>query len=204
VEYEWVARLSAAGRAREDAVLRLHELMLRATRHQVGRMPEAARLGAARREEIVHSAADEATVSALSRLGTFEGRSRFTTWAYKFGILNAMTMVQRAAWRGREVSLRDLPEPAETATSSPEEYAQGSDLARAVRRGLVEALTPHQRCIAISLLVDEVPIDVLAERLETTRGALYKTLHDARKRLRSYLSTQGFLPLAVAEEVDIS
>jgi RNA polymerase sigma-70 factor (ECF subfamily) len=33
---------------------------------------------------------------------------------------------------------------------------------------------------------------VLAERLNTTRGALYKTTHDARRRLRSYLTGEGF------------
>jgi hypothetical protein len=88
---DWVGRLSVPGRAYEDAVAQLHGLMLRAARHQVSRMPEAAALGVSRRTEIIHSAADEATVSVLSRLSTFEGRSAFTTWAYKFGILHAGT-----------------------------------------------------------------------------------------------------------------
>jgi RNA polymerase sigma-70 factor (ECF subfamily) len=33
---------------------------------------------------------------------------------------------------------------------------------------------------------------VLAERLNTTRGALYKTLHDARRKLRGRLAADGF------------
>jgi RNA polymerase sigma-70 factor (ECF subfamily) len=36
-----------------------------------------------------------------------------------------------------------------------------------------------------------VPIDVLAERLNTSRGALYKTLHDARRKLRKHLEDAG-------------
>lgn len=155
-------------------------------------MPEANGLGAARREEIIHSAADEATVSVLARLHTFEGRSRFTTWAYKFGILHAGVEVRRAAWRDREISLHELPEPAEPAAASPEAYAESHDPVQAVRAGLAEALTPHQHRVAVALLVDEIPIDVLADRLATSRGAIYKTLHDARKRLRGYLSDHGF------------
>lgn len=199
---EWVTRLSVAGPMREDTVARLHGLMLRAARHQVGRMSESVGLGAARREEIVHSAADEATVSVLSRLSTFEGRSRFTTWAYKFGILHAGVEVRRAVWRNREICLYDVSEPVQSVTSSPEAHAEGADLARAVQDGLQNALTPHQRRIAIALLVDQVPIDVLAERLGTTRGALYKTLHDSRKRLRAHLTGSGHLTAGPAKEVN--
>jgi RNA polymerase sigma-70 factor (ECF subfamily) len=98
--------------------------------------------------------------------------------------------------------LDDVPEPRETRTTAPEAYIEGRDLADAVRVGLVEALTPHQRRIAVAVLVDEVPIDVLAERLGTNRGALYKTLHDARKRLRAHLTAQGYLPSQNTAEVN--
>lgn len=190
---EWLARLSFAGAVRDEAVVQLHGLMVRASRHQVHRMPEAAGLGPVRREEIVQSAADEATVSVLARLNTFEGRSRFTTWAFKFGILHAGVEVRRAAWSGREIDLHAVEE-ARASGPSPEGYAETRDLAGAVIRAIEEVLTPHQRRVALALLVDEVPIDVLAERLATTRNALYKTLHDARKRLREHLRVAGYLP----------
>lgn len=199
---DWVARLSATGRVREEAVARLHELMLRAARHQVSRMPDAMGFGVSGREEIVRSAADEATVSVLARLATFEGRSRFTTWAYKFGIIHTLVEVRRAAWRGREIPLRDVEEMSETPTLAPEAHAEGVDLARAVRAAMLEELTPHQRRVAVALLIDEIPIDVLAERLGTTRSALYKTLHDARKRLRAHLAAQGYLSPETAKEVN--
>lgn len=200
---DWVIRLSTPGRIGEEAVARLHELMLRAARHQVSRMPEAIGLGAARRDEVVRSAADEATVSVISRLSTFEGRSLFTTWAYKFGIIHALVEVRRAAWAGREIPLRDVEELSDAPAASPEAYAEGHDLAEAVREAMLEVLTAHQRRVAVALLVDEMPIDVLAERLGTTRGALYKTLHDARKRLRGHLSAQGFLPATKLKEVNL-
>jgi len=60
-----------------------------------------------------------------------------------------------------------------------------------VQRAIDEQLTPHQRTVLVALALNGVPIDVLAERLETTRGALYKTLHDARKKLRAHLEESG-------------
>jgi RNA polymerase sigma-70 factor (ECF subfamily) len=190
-DHEWVPRLTSGGAIRDDAISRLRELMLRAWRHQVSRMPQAIDLGAIRRHEIIHTAADEATLSVLSRLTSFEGRSRFTTWAYKFGIFQAGVEVRRAAWDGREIQLHDLPvvDPA----GSPEAQAESRDLAAAVCDAMLQELTPHQRRVAIALLVDGIPIDVLADRLGTTRNALYKTLHDTRRRLRAHLSAQGLL-----------
>ena len=189
---EWLARLSVPGPVRDATITRLHDLLVRAASHQVSRMSDAAGLGAVRRAEIVQAAADEATVSVLARLNTFEGRSRFTTWAYKFGILHAGVEVRRAAWGGREIDLGSIPEPTATGVT-PESHVEGSDLSEAVARGMEQVLTPHQRRVAVALLVDDVPIDVLAERLSTSRNSLYKTLHDARKRLRSHLTDEGYL-----------
>lgn len=189
---EWVVRLTGTGPERELALAELHQLMIRAARHQISRMPSAVALGAARREEAAHSAADEATLAVLDKVHTFEGRSRFTTWAYKFAILQANVEVRRASWREREVDFEAVAEPSEPHANSPEAHVEGSDLAQAVRRGLDEALTPHQRRVAQALIIDEVPIDVLAERMDTNRNALYKTLHDVRKRLRAHLNANGF------------
>jgi RNA polymerase sigma-70 factor (ECF subfamily) len=57
-----------------------------------------------------------------------------------------------------------------------------------------DELTPHQRMIFVALALNDVPVDVLAERMRTTRGALYKTLHDARARLRAHLAASGLGP----------
>jgi RNA polymerase sigma-70 factor (ECF subfamily) len=192
-DYDWTAALAFPGPERDEAVRRLHALMVRAARHQVRRMRALlSDRGDDFCDELAQSAADEALTTLLSKLHTFEGRSRFTTWAYKFALLQAATEVRRHAWAGREVSLDDAdlwcdpgPEPAA--------QAEAADLVRAVHTAMQEALTPYQRKIAVALLVDEVPIDVLAERLGTTRGALYKALHQARGRLRARLRSDGFL-----------
>ena len=76
-------------------------------------------------------------------------------------------------------------------------------MAGAVREAIDRVLTPHQRRIALALIVDEVPIDVLAERLGTNRNALYKTLHDARSRLRAHLALEGYLTPSIRSPGEI-
>ena len=191
---DWIAELTSDGPVREDALRRLHALLLRGARSQVSRMSSMrAMVGAAQVEDIVTLAADEAMVAVLGKLATFEGRSRFTTWAYKFAVLQAAVELRRQAWSSREVPLEAAP-PLVESRPTPDQYAEGAELVAAVREAIDRVLTPHQRRIALALIVDEVPIDVLAERLGTNRNALYKTLHDARSRLRAHLVLEGYLP----------
>jgi len=190
----WVPALTADGPEQHAALRQLHELMVRAAAHQVWRMRSALPdPSPAAVDLIANQAADDAMTALLGKLDTFEGRSRFTTWAYKFAILQAATEVRRLQWRHREVELADLDDVPAPAHDSPERQAEGTELAAAVVEAMRSALTPYQRRIALALLVDGVPIDVLADRLGTTRGALYKTLHDTRVRLRADLAARGHL-----------
>jgi RNA polymerase sigma-70 factor, ECF subfamily len=196
---DWVEALTGTGPEQTRAMRRLHELMVRAAAHQVWRMRGALPdTSPGTVDVIVNQAADEAMTCLLGKLHTFEGRSRFTTWAYKFAVLQAATDVRRMQWQHAEVELRDLELDTLSTGSHDgvEQHVEGNDLARAVARAMRTVLTPHQRRVAIALLVDGVPIDVLAERLGTTRGALYKTVHDARTRLRAELTATGYLGAA--------
>jgi RNA polymerase sigma-70 factor (ECF subfamily) len=189
----WVADLSVDGPVRQEALLRLHALLLRASRHQVGRMRYLLLgIGARDLEGLAHQAADEALVAVLRRLGSFEGRSRFTTWAYKFAVLQASVEVRRQAWRTREVTLPDTVDLVDP-NASPADLTEAAQLAAAVQHAITTALTPHQRRVALALLVEGIPIDVLADRLGTNRNALYKTVHDARSRLGAALISSGHL-----------
>ena len=190
---EWVLDLDDDGSAGRAAQAELHALLLRAARHQVHRLrhllPGA---GAADLDDLAHQAADDAMVDVLRRLGTFEGRSRFSTWAWKFALLHAGVGVRRQAWRHREVPLPDSLTVVDRG-ASPADVTEGAQLGQALEVAITEALTPHQRRVVLALLVEQVPIDVLADRVGSTRNALYKTLHDARRRLRAELVAAGYL-----------
>ena len=131
-------------------------------------------------------------MNVLRRLDDFRGDSRFTTWAYKFALYEAAVKLRRREWQGRELPL----EPEDWTLFSdtgptPEREAELRELVDELKRALREALTPHQRTVLVAVALNGVPIDVLAERLDTTRGALYKTLHDARAKLRRHLARRG-------------
>ncbi len=199
-DFDWVGSLSEHGPARDAAIRRLHVLMVRASRFQLARMGERQRLGEARAEALVQTSADDAVVAILSRLSTFEGRALFTTWAYKFAILHTATAVRRELWAHTEEDLSSIPEPV-APESDPLGRLEGSALAEALRRGIDESLTAHQRRVLVAVAVNGVPIDVIADRLGTTRNTVYTTLHDARKRLRTYLVMKGYLDPSTREEV---
>jgi RNA polymerase sigma-70 factor, ECF subfamily len=190
---DWLSSLRTTGAAHDQAVARLHALLLRAARFEVARRrPTLPHLRGNELDEIALEAADDALMSVLARLDDFRGASRFTTWVYKFGLLEAAVKLRRRAWQGREVPLE--PESWSLFSSTalePDEQAEQAELLTALQRAIEESLTPHQRRVLVALALNGVPIDVLAERLNTNRGALYKTLHDARRKLRLKLEDSG-------------
>jgi RNA polymerase sigma-70 factor, ECF subfamily len=193
VSVRWLERLRADGGNRDAAVAELHSLLLRAATFEVRR--RAASLPTVRGrdvEDLAHQAADDALVAILGKLEDFRGESRFTTWAYKFALYEAAALVRKRAWRGRELPIdaEAWPEVADP-RPAPQREAETNALLVAIREEIERSLSPHQREVLVALALNEVPIDVLAERLNTTRGALYKTLHDARKRLRLALVGRG-------------
>jgi len=189
----WLSRLRAEGRQRDEAMRELRELLLRAARFEVGRRRAAfPHLRGGDFDDLAQQSADDALLAIITKLDDFRGDSRFTTWAYKFALLEAAVKVRRHAWQGREIPLEaEGWRLIADRRATPDQDAETSELLGAVGKAIEEKLTPHQREILVAITLNDVPIDVLAERLSTTRGALYKTLHDARRRLRASLSEQG-------------
>jgi RNA polymerase sigma-70 factor (ECF subfamily) len=189
----WIDGLSADGPGREPAVEALHALLLKAARFEVNRRRGAiSHLRGNDHDDLAHQSADDALVAILKKLGDFRGKSRFTTWAYKFALLEAGAKVRRRAWQGHEVPL--APEGWAVIAddrSTPQRHAETRELYAALGDAIERDLSRHQRDVLVATTLNDVPIDVLAERLDTTRGALYKTIHDARQKLRAALAARG-------------
>ena len=192
----WLRALEAAGPEHDAAVERLHALLLRAAATEVVRRRSSAPAAAGDFDDLTNQAADDAVMAVLRKLHSYRGDSRFTTWAYKFALLEAATAMRRRPWHGRELPLEAdgwarLPDDGRT---SPAGKAESAELIDAIRNAIAEVLTPHQRGVLVALTLNDVPIDVLAERRGTTRNALYKTLHDGRRKLRARLAEDGLEP----------
>jgi RNA polymerase sigma-70 factor (ECF subfamily) len=178
----WLADLRSAGHRRDEAERRLYALLRKAADFEVRR-----RISGPEAEDLITQSAGDALFAVLRKLDDFRGESRFTTWAYKFALYEAAAKTRRRAWQGRELPTAPEDWPAVAAQGHDFETAERL---RAIARAIETRLTPHQREVLLALAVNGVPIDVLAERRGTTRGALYKTLHDARRSLRRSLEEQ--------------
>jgi RNA polymerase sigma-70 factor, ECF subfamily len=189
----WLERLDERSRDRDTAIQELHALLLRAARFEVGRRRRShPHLRGDDFDDLAHQSADDALLAILNKLHDFRGDSRFTTWAYKFALFEAGVKVRRRAWQGRELPLE--PEAwAQMAQRrpTPQDDAETNELLAGLRDAIASDLTAHQREVLVAVALNDVPIDVLAERLDTTRGALYKTIHDARRKLRAALAARG-------------
>jgi RNA polymerase sigma-70 factor, ECF subfamily len=186
-------RLNAGGAEREAAVVELHALLLKAARFEVNRRRDSLpHLRGGDHEDLAQQSADDALLAVLAKLDQFRGESRFTTWAYKFALLEAGVKVRRRAWQGREVPLEDEAWAVlADARRGVAHETETRDLIAALGEEIERSLSAHQRAVLVAVTLNDVPIDVLAERLGSTRGALYKTLHDARRKLRVALAGRG-------------
>jgi RNA polymerase sigma-70 factor, ECF subfamily len=107
-------------------------------------------------------------------------------------LVEAGVKVRRHAWRGREIPLTAALLSADADDAPlPDAYAEAQLLLIALREEVKQRLTARQREVFVAVALNDVPIDVVAERLNTTRGAVYKTLHDARRKLRVALTARG-------------
>ncbi len=190
---DWLDRLRSDSPEREAAIESLHELLLKGARFEVNRRGAGfPQLRGGDLDDLAQQAADDALVAVLRKLDRFRGDSRFTTWAYKFALLEAAVKVRRRGWQGHEVPLE--PESwgviADRA-AGPEQDAETIELFGALGDAIETELSAHQREVLVAVTLNDVPIDVLAERLSTTRGALYKAIHDARRKLRAALAERG-------------
>jgi RNA polymerase sigma-70 factor, ECF subfamily len=189
----WLTALRGSGPEREAAARQLHALLLRAASFELGR--RRGMLNGVSHEaldDLAMQSADDALSAILLKLDDYRFESRFTTWAYKFAILEAAVRTRRRAWQDRELPIDpDAWMALPARTLDPAEALVAREKLTTIVDSIRTELSPHQREVLTALVLADVPIDVLAERLGTTRGALYKTLHDARHKLRTAIGADS-------------
>lgn len=186
----WLNQLHASGPVRDAAIARLHALLLREARYEVRRRTAALAHPSGRDlEDLAIQAADDALLAILAKLENFRGDALFTTWARRFAALEVPGEIRRRLGHARETPNDGSAWLTEASDlEDPEQLAEVRDLARTVGLMIADQLTAHQREVLLAMTIDEVPTDRLARQLHSTPGALYKTLHDARAKLRQKLA----------------
>jgi RNA polymerase sigma-70 factor (ECF subfamily) len=190
-----VASLGGADGRREESLGRLHELLVRIARGEVHRRSAHLRLAGAELDDLAHQAAADALVAITAKLGHFRGESRFTTWAYKFVILEVSTKVGRHFWRNptHPMDAEDWDRLPDRFGLDPTAESEWRDLLAALRKAVDEVLTARQRQVFVAIVLNGVPLDALVVQLGSNRSALYKMLFDARRKLRAALVAKGYL-----------
>jgi RNA polymerase sigma-70 factor, ECF subfamily len=193
----WIEGLRATGAERSLALERLHDLLLRAAHREARRRrhlyPEVV---GTELDDICRQAADDAVVAVTSKLDGYRGASRFTTWAYAFAVFEVSVKLRRHAWPGGTIPTADDDatwDRLAASGSTAQAHVESAELLRALRRAVMEELSSRQREVFVAVALNDVEIDVVAGQLRSTRGAVYKVLHDARRKLRRRLEREGHL-----------
>ena len=187
--------LAGTGPAREAALARLHEMLVRIARGEVGRRAPRLQLSGPELDDLAHQAAADALIAVTGKLGQFRGESRFTTWACKFVIFEVSAKIGRHFWRHPAVPLgaEDWDRLPARFGLDPAQEAEWRDLLAALRRAVDEELTARQRQVFVAIVLNGVPLDALVLELGSSRNAIYKVLFDARRKLRAALAANGYI-----------
>lgn len=199
---EWLHDLNATGGQQEAAVADLREILLRAALYFFSR--NLGDFGGLARDEVLQRAEDcaqDALIAVMEHHQDFRGDSKFSTWAYKFAINMALMAARRERWKG--VSLDQLDEQTESSVyewllrdraegAVPEQSAIQAEVREIIRDVIEHDLSDKQRRVLALMIFDEVPMDEVVRYFGANRNAIYKMLHDARRKLKSGLQRRGF------------
>ena len=199
---EWLHELNTSGDIQESAIADLRDLLLRATLSFFSRnLGDFERLSRAEILQLAEDCAQDALIAVMNHLSDFRGDSKFTTWAYKFAINMALMTARRERWKG--ISLDQLSSADggsfmewimrdKSSEVTPDQSAMQREIRENIWEVIEQDLTDKQRRVLIMMVFNEVPMDEVARRLDTNRNAIYKMLHDARRKLKNRLQARGF------------
>jgi RNA polymerase sigma-70 factor, ECF subfamily len=190
---QWVEQLRPGHPRRDQAVARLHGILLRVAFSELSRRRGQLRsISGPEFDDLAHQAADDALMNVLAKLDQFRGLSRFTTWAYKFVMFEVSGKVARHAWRRQPPSRQELEfeRLPDSLAPRPGDRLEQLEQLKALSAAIGE-LSKRQREVFVAVALNDVPIDVLAIRLGTNRNAIYKNLFDARHNLRASMAAAG-------------
>ena len=170
-------------------------MLVRIAQGEVRRRGPRLRVTGPEFDDLAYQAAADALLAITGKLGQFRGESRFTTWAYKFVIFEVSGKIGRHFWRNPVVPLHaeDWDRLPDRFGFDPAREAEWRDLLGALYRAVDEVLTARQRVVFVAIVLNEVPLDTLVIELASNRNAIYKTLFDARRKLRSALFANGYI-----------
>lgn len=201
----WVRSLTADGAEFDEAVTALYRLLVKFAYTEAKRKRARLHLAGPELDDVAHQAAADATLTICRKVESFRGDCRFTTWAYRFVAFDVSSKVSRHFWQRAAISIDDEQRVAiaiddnewallaSHLADAPETQAESKDLVEAIQRSFWEDLSERQQRAFEAIVVRGVPVPHVAEELGSNPNAIYKTLFDARRKLRKSLAAAGYL-----------
>lgn len=196
---EWLDALRADGRRRDLALLELREYLLRAvlvylTRHR----SDLAVFDYQELRQFAEDWAQQSLIQVLDSLDSFRGDSKFTTWAYRVAVNLAAAELRRKRWEN--LSLEGLTESEspdiglreDTSAPAPESTVTRAQVWASIESVIENDLTERQRTALTQIVLEGVPVEVVADQLHTNRNNIYKIVHDARRKLKRGLEARDW------------
>lgn len=181
---QWLAELQSDGAAADSAQRALHALVI----------------GAVRKATSTQGQLDEATIDDLTQVAVlrivqnlerFEGRSKFTTWAFSVAVRAAFSELRKSMYHdGAEELSQENAGALASQDVEPAAFAERSEIVEVMHRVIAEELTERQRAAILGDLGGTSQDDI-ALQLGVNRNALYKLVHDARLKLVKGLRGAG-------------
>jgi RNA polymerase sigma-70 factor (ECF subfamily) len=198
---EWIRALSGTKKQQDEAIRDLRQYLLQVSVYTLYRyMKDIHALSPSERLALAEDCTQEALITVLDHLDEFKGESKFTTWAFKFAVNVSLSSARREG--GKQISLKQLSESADrfdwfisrTASAPPDAELQvlQAEVTAVLDDAIQHDLTDKQRMVFKLIVFEQVPMDAIVQRLGTNRNAVYKLLHDSRKKLKQALQANGF------------
>jgi RNA polymerase sigma-70 factor (ECF subfamily) len=198
---QWITELTGTSDVQAQALEDLRQRLQRGIFYYLSReRSDLSHLSTQELTQMAEDLAQDATLRVIGNLDSFRGDSRFTTWATKIAVRVAISDLRRARYKdfsldGLTANEELIPSTSNTVGNipdpSPEESAERAEVLSRISAALEEALTERQYKALVAVALRGVPLEIVAEQMNTNRNALYKLLHDARRKLRTYLESQG-------------
>ena len=197
---EWLSALKASGAEQADAITDLRGYVLRAALYSLRRSRGSLHsLASTEINQLAEDCAQEAVLAILRHLDEFRGESRFTTWAYAFAVNTALVAARRERWKRVSLdTVLDSPRLEEWTAGErrppvdPQYVTLQKEVLAVIREAIDLQLTDRQRQALKAVVLEGVPLDELVRRWGSNRNAVYKLLHDARRKLKAHLAERGF------------
>jgi RNA polymerase sigma-70 factor (ECF subfamily) len=193
---DWICALTSTGRAREAGLARLHELLVRVAAGELHRREVSSGITGPELDDLAHQAAADAMLAIIAKLDSFRGESRFTTWAYRFAVLEVSAKLGRHYWRRHpagSLNAEDWDRLPDRFGIDPGEHAAYAEMITAIRRAVDQELTDRQRRLFVAVVLNGIPLDAVVDKTGMTRNAIYKAIFDARRKIRAFLIANGYL-----------